>query len=473
MLEDDNIWKKRFSDTSLDKESWLEPDARVLGNIMRGIEKPRRYSGLVWIILLLFIGLLISGLFLQRNLNQHSEKQLEIPAGSEEPDKIPGSDKQSQSGLYAENEVIQVTSELNNDNRKFSEEENYTEPGMPVVEDKNKERSESSIPEKIREARYLTTASIDKDEPTENNDTGGEASIKDSRYIDQLDVIIRIPGKEISNADEKRAIRDPSLSPRIETVNFTPDKYLAIGLLYESWDFDLNSNYSTALNPADFHHDRGKTYGVQFAFGIPVSQYLEFRSSLSLTHTEFHSGHNSSVLYNRGDEAVNEMHNSFDLTMASPIGFLQSNIDIQRSSEEQAVLADLVLDLNNTHRLTTMHLNSEIVYPLIKQYSFEIYAELGLGFSYFAFNSNTLDNISINHASYSSIGSDIVQEPANINKFGIFGSAGFSLRYHLSDIYFISSSAKYISHQTALFSQDDFSTGLGRTAFMLQFGKKF
>ena len=56
MLDQENIWKDRFNETSLEGESWLQPSDDVLENIMAQVEpKPRRRL-LIWF---WFIGLLL------------------------------------------------------------------------------------------------------------------------------------------------------------------------------------------------------------------------------------------------------------------------------------------------------------------------------------------------------------------------------------------------------------------------------
>ena len=100
--------------------------------------------------------------------------------------------------------------------------------------------------------------------------------------------------------------------------------------------------------------------------------------------------------------------------MASPIGFVESDLIVQRNSAESTLNTDLVVDLHNEHNITNLDVNIGLDYSLIENGHFRFVLGFRTGINKFLNINNTLSSFGLNDSNFSSGAKDIVKEQSNV-----------------------------------------------------------
>lgn len=150
---------------------------------------------------------------------------------------------------------------------------------------------------------------------------------------------------------------------------------IELGALYTSWHDRLNTNYATALGPADFYSENKSGVGMY----LEATRQLNKRFSLGLgggiQSIRASSGHNSSSGYLVNDEAV-PFHNIKNLTLGTPYGLVSSELTLRRSA---AVTEDQEIDISvqTKHHFTSYHLYANVRFAIVKNHIWQLDLALG------------------------------------------------------------------------------------------------
>lgn len=247
---------------------------------------------------------------------------------------------------------------------------------------------------------------------------------------------------------------------------------LTFGLGFSTMRFNLNETYITALDPADFSQNSGSGMVVSLSYGRKVANRLKIGLDFSYNNVIASSGHNSTIEYRIEDELSNQS-NLIDLTMASPLGFIESSIVVGRQASVSGSSEEVVVELNNTHRITDIALIPNISFALMNYLNTSIDLELGAGVNYINQISNKLSSFKLSSANYNSISSEITADQTLIRKFTPLTSITLSAKRNFTNNYFYGMELSMRNNLLPVYVQDDFSTSITRGHFQLFVGKSF
>ena len=225
--------------------------------------------------------------------------------------------------------------------------------------------------------------------------------------------------------------------------------------------FILNDNYSSDLNPFDFSHEEARGYFVSLTGSKSISE--KFNMKLISTYEEFnmYSGHNSEVSY-FVDEETTENTSIRELGMATPLGFINSEIVIARVADNVENQTNLIIDLHNKHTVRLIELSGVGEYELISKNRINLKPSIGFGASYIVEIENDLDAFETNHSSFTSSTSKITANQSSINRLTPFLDLGFSFDYKLRRGLSLGAIYRYKKNLQPVFQQADYNSTMNR-----------
>ena len=227
-----------------------------------------------------------------------------------------------------------------------------------------------------------------------------------------------------------------------------------------NWNFDLNNNYLTALQPADFSYSNGVGYFVELGIEKSLSNKVSVGISVLAERNTFESGHNSVIDYNINNENSDNT-NEFDLTMASPLGFLESNIVVARSVDANDH-TDIIIDLENKHTVSNIDLGLYAQLDILQYRSFCIGGQIGGGLNYLSSITNSLDHFTTSESGFDSRSSEILKGQSELNLLRPYFNFGVNLEYKWSHNISIGLSHQYRQDLNAIYNTGGFSTLINR-----------
>ena len=494
MPNKNNIWYKAFNNPKLKEEKWLDPSDALFNNISNQVfEKKKKRRGLVfWFMGFgIFIGLLVMVFTINPfNSNDSSLGDAQLNNTQKNPQKInmerslPVDDivlsESKPLSLVKKNEEVKNVQEgaLSNPIKKYNSGEsdqvnmNSDVNGASISVSQARAQTDflvSSQQLQANNSRITETGNTGFSSPSssmQNQSVNFNQSVnvvvnKELPLMDRLNLLGQLLLIAPSQIDFDRPhnldLAEPSIP--IQVLNTDNGKNilgLTIGL--SQWNFTLNSDYQSALDPADFTFDSGKGWNVGLLYARKLSNRFSLSSSIQMERILFHSGHNSSVDYILNEETQTSMSNDRDLTMASPLGFLESNLVINRGNNANLNELDLVIDLHNTHRIYNVSLSTGIEYLLIKSSLVDISALGGVGVNYFSSVSNELSSFDIDREGFQSGMTQINKDQERINHVTPLLEMGLSLSKELCTDLHTGFSIRHRRTVRPIYSEGDFST---------------
>ncbi|NNL90740.1 MAG: hypothetical protein HKO66_00775 [Saprospiraceae bacterium] len=471
MLENDNIWQEKFNEESLDSEAWLTPNANLFDSITHSIEIANKKKKRKWIILFFIIGLMpLLLLLLPSNPNRsgaiNSTDDLITELDS------PSVDKEKQE--FVNNSETSIIADLKNiepvtinDNSKIT---NSTPPNS---------NNSNGVNDKVQKNENLIIGIDNNQENLE--DTNESYSNNEHQISHELSLNKRTksnPSSELRVLKQLLPIKRIDFLPlpvvQIPLINLPDNKTIGVaptpfkrkkvqvGFTSEFWNFNLNNNYVTALNPADFNHGNGIGYSAFINFSQSITKKLYFNYGVALQQITFESGHNSSIAYDLSNEAENGMSNQFDLTMASPLGFLNSEVLIQRQSIANDAITDLAIDLNNEHSLTTIDLFVGLNYKVLNYRKLSLGLGIKGGINQLLRINNKLASVNTNHSNFLSESTIITKDQNSIKNLTPYFGSSMNLEFNIDDNNGIGITASLSNSLNPIYQEGDFSTNVIR-----------
>jgi len=518
MPNKNNIWYKIFNHSSTERESWLDPSNAVFEGIENEIYPKKKKRRFVLFRFLAMALLLMSAAIYfykvpQINTKTISNLESELKSGTKNiSEQFNSESKKSQelskenikqilesADLHSESHEDQKSGTKNtlnsasvgaSDNTSNSTKIYNSEKPLTNIEAekkvasiskhiqlaKNKINSTKST-QKVAEVTHSgfietpistsQTNSISDLSTTESHEASGQNDMSPNEIIDPLQIQFL---ETLDIALLKRPLLTQTLSfvtPSFNLENnalasasdFEKEWSLSLGSGLSYWNFNLNTNYQTALDPADFTYDNGNAY----TFFINIERDLCENFSISLNtmfeNVSFKSGHNSNVPFDNS-MTVNEV----ELTMASPIGFLRSRVDITNDNQVPTTgSTDLVLDLHNSHKIINWDFTLNLNYNIYRKNGIDIDLIGGGGLSYISAFSNNLDSFVADNSNFKSGQSSIIGDQENLNVTRFHNVLGLSLN---KDCSYLGGrfglNLLYKADFKPLYSVDDFSTSLNK-----------
>ena len=459
---------KKIQDTfnpppSLDGEDWLMPSDDVFDAIEGAVypddsSKKRRLPFWLWLIPLLLISILGITFF------DHSEEK-ELLSNNPEIHNVPEA-----------NESIEYSKmDSKDDNLNSNNKNTKTKSGL-LVSELVRVKSNQSI--EIKNIKTLPR-NIDSNAGSEtlSSNVSKEFNfdvLKEKFEISKapkeillgtgdLSVQGQFPQMDLLDyrllllSSERNVISAPTSIQPIDTQSSNPQNWFVKFTTGASlWDFNLSNNYLVALQPADFTHSDGDGYFLELGLEKTISNRIKLGLLTSYDRNQFDSGHNSIINYDLSNEN-DDRTKGFDLTMASPLGFLESNIIVARSIDAPNN-TNLTIDLDNRHTVINIDLGLYADVSLVEYGRLGLSSQLGGGLSYLSQVSNSLDKFSTSESGFDSHSSSITANQADLKRLRSYFNVGLSLGYNWSSSTVVGVSYQYRRDINSVYQSGDFST---------------
>lgn len=493
MLGDNNIWRERFNPPSLEKEKWLQPAPKVFDAIEQELfpDQKKKKRGLYWYIL---AGLVLASLAVlmirqfsgnntkisqldlnqekgdRKELRQKATVQSDIPPVSSATssntasieNSVTSSSSSSVSSLRSENKTVSNKTAISNSsssNVSFTKENQLG----TIVSNSQNSLSGNSASYSVNE-RSPIIASKGKDE------TIKVAKLEPLEYFTKLSTldirtIFPLSNDNYLNAD--KIDFEPFVDP-IEERKKRQAISLAFG--YARTDYFLNPNFASAVDPADFTKSSAAGNFIDLSYTINTGKKLSYFVNVSLERSTFSSGHNSNYFY----DPVNEINSQqqVNLMMATPMGFVDGSMVLQRSST-QSGQTDLTLDLNNRHEYKQVNLLVGLEYQIFKYKNFNTSLKGLAGMQQLFELKNILERVDVSDPNFVSSQLAITNEQANLNKTLTLAGLGISFEQLLNEDYATGISYNFLTSFTPIFKSGDLSTDLNKHMISLYLKKNF
>jgi len=482
MPDKNNIWYKAFNNPELKEEKWLEPSDALFAQISDEVygKKKKRRRLAYWILgLSTFLGLLvISWLFIDTNQSQllssleETEKTREtLLVETQENDLSSNSETYAAANEgIANTESNKINPSINNNiSPSIADSVNETESSYSSV---TNSKSNTYSSDHFLSSQQLKNTLVKSDiilETGLNNSiskSGESPIVKTRKGIFSNKNILNLnalPKAFLATLLFEREmdfdfmimpleIHDQNKSVRKNIIGWTT------GL--SQWNFNLNNSYESALNPADFDFNDGGGWNTGLLYKRELSEKWHFSTLAQIEKIRSNSGHNSSVDYNPDQEINGNMANELDLMMASPFGFIESNLVISRGSNANLDSLNLVLDLHNEHEITNLSWQIGIDYQLLNSSFVNIGTTSNIGLNYFSAVTNNLSSFDIDREGFVSGSTMINSDQQNINTVTPFVDLGITLNRSLSKNMNTGFIFSYRKTMSPIYSEGDFSTTL-------------
>lgn len=480
MPDKNNIWYKAFNNPELKEEKWLEPSDALFAHISDEVygKKKKRRRLAYWIFgLSTFLGLLvISWLFMDTNQSQpfssleDTEKTRQtVLLKTQENDLASKTEDYTASNKVVSNiESKKINQSKNNISSIIGNSVNGTESSYSRIKNNNIESSSDHF----LSSQQLRNTSVKSDiilETGLNNpiSESGESRLrktsKDNFSNKNILHINVLPKAFLATLLIERDVNFDFMVMPLEIRNqnkIISKNMIGLTIGLSQWEFDLNNSYASALNPADFDFNDGNGWNTGFLYKRELSEKWHFSTLAQIEKIRSNSGHNSSVDYNPDQEINGNMSNELNLMMASPFGFLESNLVINRGSDAGLDNLDLVLDLHNEHEITNLSWQIGIDYQLLTSSFVNIGATSNIGLNYFSAVTNDLSSFDIDREGFVSGSTMINRDQQNINTVTPFVDLGITLNRSLFKNMNTGFIFNYRKTMSPIYSEGDFSTTL-------------
>jgi len=479
MLDNKNI-KDLFNNASLEDQDWLEPSDSVFSGIEEAIYKNEEEKKplLFWLVgvSLTLCCLCISTWALNKNKPPSKSLKIENQNSNQNTEAITSNELTSNAILDV-NAIKEVGNDPNNlYDRSVVESQNndLKNASSPQIISSNKLNTQSNqLKISTPNTNKLSTTS-DKP-PTEeisslnkskNTVTEKKSATTPNNNSNKSNGLKSTLPTRLSNTPKEliykrnTIINNQKIDPIVEST-FESFASLKVGVGTSIWNFHLNDNYSSALNPADFSYSNGIGVNLNIAYEKTIAPSIAIISTVTLEKIKYQSGHNSAVTYDTNSELIDQ-ENEFDLTMASPMGFLESQVVVQRSIDSTDPQSDLILDLHNEHENYNVDFNIAMLRQLISTKSFSTSLHLGVGINHLFGINNKLSEVNINNANYSTTLKNITSNQNNINPTRPYYNIGLNSQKRITSNIGVGLNALYMRDFTSVYSDQDFSTMISR-----------
>lgn len=476
---DDDI-KDVFDSEDLGNESWLEPSGDLFDKIAAEVyseEKPPNKNFLLImlisaILIFIFVGFIylwktshsnnLTANFANRNFEEieriqtsgsKAELTTDLDESTKNDSRIAEIDQDKEVGFTKSDDVLRKKQSINN---LIKSPENGFDKSLAL-------RSEI-----IKPNTYINNT-------LESPISEKEADINNIQFDGKRAMITSINYLKSINPSSLSQKNHHSINTAVPTIKkVVPKKWeIAFSSGINMRGFLLNKAYEDALNPADFSYN--SSVGLINSIAIKRSLNKRFSAGFGLSYERinFSSGHNSQVSYSLLEEG-DDHTNSFDLVMASPIGFINSNIVLMRSGNSQVdQLTDVVVDLDNEHRVNQLNYDLSLSYEQAINPILQMGFSAGIGMSQIVKVYNNLEHFEATNTAFIAQSSTILSNQQDIRKIRANYSVGFELNHKITKYQTIGLRYGFTQDLSPVFTLDAFETTLVGNRIALQYQYQF
>lgn len=471
-------------EASLENEDWLSLDDNFYSNIENQIvEKPKKKKRFFFIIL--GIGILLSIAFLVmyfmlsstqilgQNASKTSSHQETSISNNEYNYKKNNSATNNYSSSESADTTVKIVSNRNKDLEK-------TDISSSIQIHKNAKSGRPHLVGK-KENIFLgllipknKSIAPNKTLINKNNDqVPSQSNLKKKEYNDKIISIDIYPEayikhQELDTLQNNVAIQQ-IIIPRIKPLS---DKswYWKVSTGYTYGMLKHSIEYRLALEPAAYRNSKYSSTEIDFTFAKRFKSNLALYTTIGFGISTFTSGHNANLDYSIDNEV--NMSNNLAINMATPLGFVSSEIVVTR--ENASIPGGLIqMDLHNQHQLKELFVELGLEYTWFKNNHFSVSTMSGVGNRYTMDITNSLSKIDFSEKGYRFNSKVDESIPSYINRNRWYSSFGLSGNYLINNNSEIKLLTAYRYQFNNLYQNDAFRVRMIDFKFSLSFLKFF
>ncbi len=488
MVDLKHILRQAFGKSSLQNEDWLEPSDDMLERIEAKIYPSKNKRSWLLPALLLLLFLIIGGLVWgiqeinavdswTQNQNIVTQNIGQIPA--EITENISPADKNT-------SDIITNSSEKRMEENKgkkisvASGKKQNQNPGL--LTENNGIKAFGNSVKQISKPANPDQNRVDRNYPADRSivaisqNTSSAFPVRAENDLSRTVEKRNLPSGEkdflINASTPLSTLKNPAVT-RVEATSGSPvglpadivvrkNKAWSIvaGAGVSFWQFQLNDAYRKALAPADFQATNGT--GVRTFVGIDKKINSRFRVGMAASYERitFHSGHNSTLTYNRTAETNNRPSNNKVVTMATPLGFVESDLVINRENDVSE--SEVLIDIKNRHRIQSLDVQLTLDYEVREIIGLRPVFSVGAGVQRLVKLTNALESFTPRQKDFSAGKGVLTSEPSSLQRWSPTVSAGLSLEKDFFNNLSVGINGGYLLNLNELQKMDGFSTGVYR-----------
>lgn len=469
MVDLKKILRQAFGKTSLQNEDWLEPSGDMLEQIEARIYTKKKGRGWLFLLPLFVLFLTIFGVHYLSNLapspsiaevvSTPSHSMETKAEGTATPEII--SSEVMEKNLSSVDETALVNKPENNasvasKNPNSTDQKKTETPVENFTLGQNKLFDEQPLTTTKKVIKGADSSIVSLSEKVDNNNrpNGSEITLtlKDQVALNPLDAPdLLLFSSTLAN---RKAPAIKVILPKKSTWS------LAAGTGISYWQFKLNDTYRSALAPADFQSSNGVGFRTFVGLNKQLGGRFSLKANLAYENIGFSSGHNSSLDYDRTAETDTDHSNTKMVGMATPIGFIESDLVINRNSESAG--SELLIDIKNQHRIQSLDLVLTLDYELPEFLGFTPMLSAGAGVQYINKISNELKSFTPQQSDFSAGKGEIVADQKSLQRWSPTMTTGLRLEKRINKNISFGLNGNYLFNLSALQKMDGFSTNLNR-----------
>lgn len=241
---------------------------------------------------------------------------------------------------------------------------------------------------------------------------------------------------------------------------------------FSYWDYSINENLKSVLQPADFTYNNSAGYFVAVEAKKELSKKFSVIGSLGFETVYNKSGHNSTINYQQANENEEDI-SSYDIKMASTLGFVDANLQIQRQNNINIDSTPVTIDLNNSHQVSSIDFSSYLAANVFKLGNTKASMRLGLGVAQIIRIKNELTSFNTSLPALKSHKSEITANQNELNRTRGFIAFGADFTHQLSATNNLLLVYSFKSDFNALYQSGDLSTFLNKHIIGIGYQQKF
>lgn len=293
-------------------------------------------------------------------------------------------------------------------------------------------------------------------------------TVKDNAEVREALIALELLNNSNTSLDYKRALSNVSI-PSIKPIKRSTWQYgMDIGYAYGR--IIHNNEYKLAVEPAAYRNSNYSSLEWDFSLTKSINTKLSIYGTIGYSSATFTSGHNANVNYDLDQEV--DMSNTLDIDMATPLGFINSEIIIRRDELDLSG-GNMLMDLHNEHQLNDLYADLGIKYNIISYKNIGLSLLGGLGHRYTLNINNTLGRIDLSESGYSyqsTVSNDL---PQYLNRNRWYSQCGTSLDWNIGRQSLLNVKAGYRYQWNNIYQQDGFSVRMSDVKLSLGYAHQF
>ena len=476
MVDLKKILRKAFGKTSLQNEDWLEPSGDMLEKIETRIYTKKKGRGWLFLLPIFLLFLTIAGIWFSVFETSDARIEDEIMASNmiETPDTKTAAPK-----IISEEITVNDPSYTNK--KITTSSDNPLKIEKPIISNKSNHQTRFETSIKTTQ-QYLETWN-----PLQDNVVNEPSFFTKLNFKNGLEGSIPNASKKTENNNKPKDLEssitlgsllalNPLDAPDLTLLTSVPFSMeappikvllpkkstwsLQAGTGISYWQFKLNDTYREALDPADFESSNGVGFQTFLGINKQLGSRFSLGAKLAYENIGFSSGHNSTLAYDRAAETETDHSNTKMVAMATPVGFVESDLIINRDSETAG--AELLIDIKNRHRIQSLDLQFTLGYSLPAIFGFRPTINAGAGMQYITKITNELKSFTPQQSDFSAGKGAIVTDQNSLQRWSPTITTGFDLEKKLATNLSFGLNVNYLFNLTALQEVGDFSTRINR-----------